>query len=129
MATLKEIKTVSQDEPGIHRRWFTDNDYWDLYVWTLDNGEVYGFQLCYDKDLDEKALTWIKDREFSHKTVNPGSYRDHSNRMGTPILVPDGYFHKNTVAERFLSDAKALEPWIQELVIEKIRLFENLEKG
>lgn len=122
---LREIRAVSQDEPGIFRQWFTDNEYWDLYVWTAENKNIIGFQLCYNKDFDEKALTWIKGKEFSHKTVNPGDIDSNSNRRGTPILVPDGYFNKESIRERFLRDAGKIESHIRDLVAKKILEFEN----
>ena len=53
MGKLHEITKVSQDEPGIRRRWFTDNDYWDLYVWTNEEtNKIVCFQLCYNKEIN-----------------------------------------------------------------------------
>ena len=47
------------DEPGMHRRWFHD-DYFDLFVWQTDAGELVQFQLCYGIDSSERALVWHK---------------------------------------------------------------------
>ena len=59
--------------------------------------------------------------------MNPGNSFDNRNRTGTPILVPDGYFKKESIRESFLKDSEKLEPWIRKLVSEKILLFENEE--
>jgi len=55
---MHEILGVT-DEPGAHRRWFHD-DYFDLFVWQSDGGELVEFQLCYGIDSSERALVWQK---------------------------------------------------------------------
>jgi hypothetical protein len=55
---MREILGVT-DEPGMHRRWFHD-DYFDLFVWQTDAGELVQFQLCYGVDSSERALVWHK---------------------------------------------------------------------
>jgi len=55
---MREILGVT-DEPGMHRRWFHD-DYFDLFVWQTDAGELVHFQLCYGIDSSERALVWHK---------------------------------------------------------------------
>jgi hypothetical protein len=35
-------------EGELHRRWFSD-EFFDLYVWSGDAGEIARFQLCYRK--------------------------------------------------------------------------------
>jgi hypothetical protein len=59
---MHEILGVA-DEADVHRRWFHD-DYFDLFVWQTDGGELVQFQLCYGIDSSEQALVWHKDGGF-----------------------------------------------------------------
>ena len=59
---MHEILGVA-DEADVHRRWFHD-DYFDLFVWQTDGGELVQFQLCYGLDSSERALVWHKDGGF-----------------------------------------------------------------
>ena len=54
---LYEIKDVQQEESGPFCRWFADRDF-DLFVWYNEDDSFFGFQLCYEKGKNEKALTW-----------------------------------------------------------------------
>ncbi len=106
---LRELKNVRQDPGERFRRWFED-DYFDLIVW-YEESRIYGFQLCYDTQGHERALTWIRGRGFSHSGIDAG---DRWNR--TPILVQDGLFDKDAVAERFKAAAGEIDPGIAGLV-------------
>ncbi len=61
---LREIEGVA-DQPRMRRRWFHD-DYFDLFVWQTDAGDITLFQLCYGADAAEHALVWHKDGGFFH---------------------------------------------------------------
>ena len=53
---LNEIANLRQISEEGHRRWFTDS-YFDLIVWyERDGATLAGFQLCYDKEGEERAL-------------------------------------------------------------------------
>jgi len=69
-AMMQEILGVT-DEPGIHRRWFHD-DYFDLFVWQVEGGELVQFQLCYGIDSSEQALVWEKRGGFFLDGADPG---------------------------------------------------------
>ena len=56
---LTEFKGVRQREEEGIRRWFFNN-YFDLIIWYDNSNQIEGFQLCYDKENNEKALTWLK---------------------------------------------------------------------
>ena len=101
MGRLREIRHVPQKEPGLLKRWFTDDEYWDIYVWTDRADEIVGVQICYNRGYGERALTWLKDKVFDHTEVNAD--RRYS-RGGTPILTPDGYFNNNSILQKFLKD-------------------------
>jgi hypothetical protein len=103
---LHEIKDVRQirDEP--HRRWFADEQF-DLVIWDEEN-DIVGFQLCYDKSRDERAITWKLESGFSHNAVDGGE--DRAGRYkGTPILTADGSFDAERVAAVFLGHSGALD--------------------
>lgn len=48
-----------------HRRWFHD-EYFDLFIWQTESGEITLFQLCYGIDSNERALVWDKDKGYFH---------------------------------------------------------------
>ena len=121
MGQLREIKHVWQKEPGIFKRWFTDDNFWDIYVWSNPHDEIVGVQICYDKHSREKAITWLRDKIFDHTNVN-SIYR---NRTSTPILMPDEVFHNQDLLEKFINDSKNLEKHITTFIIQKFDEFEH----
>jgi hypothetical protein len=71
---LKEV-TATQQLPGEpRRRWFA-SEALDLYVWYDAADNVLQFQLCFDKGPGERALTWDRERGFSHHAVDDGENR------------------------------------------------------
>jgi len=66
---LREIEGIT-DEPRTRRRWFHD-EYFDLFVWQTDQGEITLFQLCYGVDAAERALVWHRAGGFFHDGVGP----------------------------------------------------------
>ncbi|MCG8572649.1 MAG: hypothetical protein MJB14_21160 [Spirochaetes bacterium] len=113
MSKIRELNKVYQKDEDIKRRWFTDDDFWDLIVWA-ENNKIIGFQLCYAN----KAFTWKKSGEYSHQNVD-----EHRNR--TPILIPDGYFDRELIRDKFLEDSKDIDKQIVDLVVEKIMNYHN----
>ncbi len=113
---LYEIKDVQQEENSPFCRWFADRDF-DLFIWINPDDTYFGFQLCYQKNKDEKALTWKKTSGFVHERVDLGS-RERANV--TPILVSDGVFPKDRIARLFQEKSKEIDPEISEFVYNKI---------
>lgn len=113
---LYEIKNVQQEEDGPFCRWFADRDF-DLFIWLKPDGAFFGFQLCYQKSKDEKALTWKEKTGFVHERVDLGT-KARSNM--TPILVSDAVFPKDKVARNFLEKSKEIDPVISKFVYNKI---------
>jgi hypothetical protein len=109
---LTETKEVRQIPGEGLRRWFGD-DYFDLIVWYAE-GKIIGFQLCYDKGQRERALTWHRPRRYLHTRVDDGD-RTEGYKM-TPILVRDGVFEHEQVAERFRAASASIDPEIARLV-------------
>jgi hypothetical protein len=117
MPMLQEIKDVRQVPGDARRRWFGD-DYFDLIIWYEPSGAIKGFQLCYDKGDYERALTWTREDGFSHNRIDGG---DTPGRLKmSPILMADGHFARDKVADRFLEDAAGIEREISSFVYNRL---------
>ena len=114
---LKELKHVSQISGEPRRRWFAD-DFFDLIVWYDDNNELSGFQLCYNRDKNERALTWRRHSTYTHHRVDDGETKPQ--RKATPILVADGTFDYKAVADRFNREGKNIERAVYKFVLDKM---------
>jgi hypothetical protein len=117
---LKEIKTVKQQAGEGLRRWFSD-DFFDLIVWLDDAGELIGIQLCYDLLGDERALSWHRARGFSHDRIDTGEQLPHRNM--SPVLVADGVFGRDEIADEFAARSVEIDPEIRRLVSEKLEQY------
>ena len=115
---LRELRDVRQIEGEHRRRWFLDA-FFDLIVWFDDEGEIVGFQLCYDKEGHQRALTWKAPSHYTHTGVDDGENRPGKYKE-TPILVVDGVFDRATIGERFRRAATGIDPAIAELVHTKL---------
>ena len=104
MSLLRELSNTRQVPGEPRRRWFCSAEL-DLIVWVDGAEEPLGFQLCYDKLVGERALTWRAGRGFDHAAVDNGEGMP-TKYKGTPILVADGLFDSNRVADAF-RDASA----------------------
>jgi hypothetical protein len=60
---LREIVSVRQDSDRGLRRWFQD-EYFDLFVWLDAAGAPLAFQLCYNRNHGEAAITWNSSAGF-----------------------------------------------------------------
>jgi hypothetical protein len=113
---LKELRSVKPQ-----RRWFSDHRM-DLILWYDGEGEIEGFQLCYDKLRRERALTWTRHGGFLHHRVDDGEKTPFSYKQ-TPILVEDGLFDGATLSEEFLARARELPDDLRQLVVDRIAGF------
>jgi hypothetical protein len=112
---LSEIRDTRQIKGEGFRRWFTD-EYFDLIVWYDDARSLTGFQLCYDKQGRERALTWTRAHGFQHNRIDSGEVPGHAKM--TPVIVADGEFNASPIAERFKGDSSSIDPDIATLVYE-----------
>ena len=115
---LREFPNVRQIPGESKRRWFSD-DFFDLIVWLDERDDIVGFQLCYDILKGQRALTWHSDTGFSHHRVDDGESRP-GKLKAAPVLVPDGRFDYQKIAERFQSASKDIEERIATFVYEKL---------
>src|SRR5262252_5240859 len=112
---LREITIVEQTDPSLRRRWF-ENDYFDLFTWQDSTGALTKFQLCYDVELNERALVWERSVGTYHDGV------DHGDGVGrTPILVNGGKFDSGTVVPRFERDSASLPSEVRDFILAKMR--------
>lgn len=119
---LREHDNVSQHPGEAPRRWFGDS-YFDLIVWYVPDApdQVLGFQLCYDKNHDEHALTWKRRSGFTHHAVDDGEDALLSEQSKqTPILVPDGFIDVHDLRRRFAEASGELDPAVTRLVLERL---------
>ncbi|MGA2478014.1 MAG: hypothetical protein ABSG63_04605 [Spirochaetia bacterium] len=115
---LAEIQNTRQVAGEGFRRWFTD-DYFDLIVWYGNDNALLGFQLCYDKQRQERALTWTTEHGFQHNRIDAGEVPGHAKM--TPLIIADGAFNRDPVAERFRRESAALDPVIATFVYAKLK--------
>jgi hypothetical protein len=98
---LREIRDVKQISGEPRRRWFSDENF-DLIVWFEPEDRIIGFQLCYDKGIGQKALTWLKDDGYQHSRIDDG---DNPGKMkASPVLEADGCYDRERIGRRFLEN-------------------------
>ena len=114
---LIEVTNVRQINGEPRRRWFT-NEYFDLYVWLDEGDDIVGFQLCYEKLANERSLTWMREFGYTHDRIDEG---DKPGRLkGTPIVVKNGHFDHEKIANIFNKESREIEDRISRFVYEKI---------
>lgn len=82
---LVEFTQVRQINNEPHRRWFTSTNI-DLIVWFSTNNAPTHFELCYDKQASEKALSWGRFG-FAHTAIDDGDNRPGKYRF---LVVSSG---------------------------------------
>jgi hypothetical protein len=115
---LNEVTNLTQHDAGTHRRWFHD-EFFDLYVWENYAGEVQGFQLCYAKADQQRALRWSLERGYNHEGVD--SPEDKPGRAMSAIFIADGLFDPDGIGAKFEHESKPLPPRVRSFVLEKIK--------
>ena len=95
---LTEIKNIKQVTGEPVKRWF-HSEQMDLFIW-YENNQIISFQLCYDKENKEKAISWHKDKGLQHQKVDDGENRP-GHYKATPILVENGSYELSSIIEKF----------------------------
>ncbi len=114
---LREIKETSQKTGEPKKRWFTSLSM-DLFIWLNEEGEIISYQLTYDKPHDEKALTWSKEKGFTHLGVDDGTCS--GKHPGSPLLVKDGVIEPTKIITMLKKDTGELKPWIKNFIVSGI---------
>ena len=119
MSTLRELADTRQIAGEPRRRWFNAPDL-DLIVWLDERETPIGFQLCYDKQRFERALTWREGRGYDHAAVDSGE-AGYANYKRTPILVADGAFDSARISALFSEASIELPEPIREFVAQALQ--------
>ena len=109
-------KTRQEGGPG-RRRWFEDEGF-DLVVWHGPGGQLAGFQLLYQAEDEERALTWREGKGFEHSRVDDGMASPLKNL--SPILLPDGEVPWERLRREFAARAAGLEAPLREFVLARL---------
>ena len=125
---LRELGNVRQIEGDPRRRWFAD-DHFDLIVWFNEKDGIIGFQLCYDKFEEERALTWFEEIGYTHRKVDDGEQYPGAMLKATPILIPDGVFEHEEIARRFRQESGEIEDRVSRFVYEKLMQYQGGHGG
>lgn len=114
---LTEIRNINQYDPDRQRRWF-QNAFFDLYIWSSHAGELLGFQLCYEKDGDQRALRYSSESGYQHEGVDQPE--DKPGRSMSAIFVANGALDANALGARFAQDAIEIPARIRDFVVERL---------
>ena len=115
---LKEVRDVRQVTGDAPRRVFFSEDL-DLTVWFDDREDILGFELCYDKETNERAVRWNRNEGFLHQKVDDGENRPGRHKS-TPILVPDGVFPVQKTSRLFLENSRDIDQSIAKFIYRKL---------
>lgn len=116
---LKEVKNVSQNPGEPRRRWF-DDEFFDLIIWFGPGEEIWGFQLCYDRENKPRALTWTRQYGYRHDGIDTGEYVWGST-INTPVLTADGTFDAVLIPDMLETAAAEIPHAVASLVLKKAR--------
>jgi hypothetical protein len=114
---LQKIRGVRQDDSGRERHCFQD-DFFDLFAWTDEAGEVVAFQLCYDRLKRERVLAWSEPNGFIHRRIDDGE--ELPVQKMAPMMVADGQFAADDIAAEFDNRSTAIGPRWRQFIRTKI---------
>ncbi|HYP02234.1 MAG TPA: hypothetical protein VER76_18730 [Pyrinomonadaceae bacterium] len=116
---LREIKELKQTAGQPPSRWFND-DLLDLFVWHDEDGRIIGFQLCFDKDTAERALTY-SDRD-GYRLDNV--YGEESSLdMGSPVLSRAADLPFPRLLALLVERGAGIDPRVLRYVTEKLKAY------
>ncbi len=125
MTPLSENRGVRQRPEEGFRRWFV-NDYFDVIVWYESaRGDLTGFQLCYNRGIDERAFTWYRDKRSSHYVSSGGGdpRGATTRRMATAILQGDAGPVPEDVLQRLESERGDLDAELLDRIVLEARRY------
>ena len=127
---LAEITSARQVPGEGFRRWFTD-EYFDLIVWYDSPSAVTspasslaalrGFQLCYDKAGRERAVTWTRAHGYQLNRIDSGEVPGRAKM--TPVVVADGEFSNEAIAEAFRNEAAGIDAALAQFVYSAVKAY------
>ena len=119
MDQLRELSETRQVAGEPRRRWFNSPQL-DLIVWFDEADKPIGFQLCYDKLDNERALTWREGQGYDHMGVDDGEDFTPAHQKETPILVADGAFDCRRVKKTFEAQSDEVPQDLRRFVLARL---------
>ena len=113
---LREISTVRAHTRN-KKRWFSDSDM-DLFVWFRNQMPIQ-FQLSYNKQYREHAISWDNNSGFRSSRVDTGEQRSGRYKM-TPLLVGNDEVDCRLLAREFLQHSDNLEPTLADFIYARL---------
>jgi hypothetical protein len=114
---------VKQTQGEARKRWFASS-YFDLIVWQEDEGSIAAFQLCYEREGNEKALEWREPKGLSSYVVDEGEGPEKKLKA-SPVLIPGGTIDLSGLIERFVLEAKGIDKGVSSFVLAKLWKFQR----
>lgn len=119
MNALIELKSTQQTANERRRRWFSSPDM-DLIV-CYDEGDLLaGFELYYDKKVQEHVFIWRTGRGFTHLAVDDGEQKPVLDHKETPLLIPNGHVDPKRIRNLFDGSCENLPAEVITLVRQKL---------
>ena len=115
MLRRKPIRHFTND---LDKSWTAD-DYLDLVIWYEVSGQMYGFQLTYDRYVRERAVTWTHSGGFAHSVVDTGGAGGLGAGM-SPVLKFCHDFPWRIVLREFVTRSPELDPLIRLFIVRQI---------
>ena len=103
---LKEYSHLQRQDASSNKRWFSDDDF-DLTLYQDEENNIIKFELSYDKGRGEHSIIWKQSDSYSHYSVDDGESVSGKIKM-TPILVANGAFDWERVANRFINASEKI---------------------
>ena len=119
---LEENSNIQQISGELPRRWFSD-EFFDLIIWEKKPGNYNSFQLCYNKQSDEHALTWRKEHSVEHFRVDSGEPGPLKNL--SPMMIDDGVVDLNRLIRKFEEKSRKIEPQIRDFILRKLEEYQR----
>lgn len=118
---MYHIKNAKEFDGDRRIRWYSD-EYFDLVIWLGPDDSIDAFQLVYNRYRQPYALTWKSGRGYLHEKVDDGEWGGMTMKM-TPILLPDGIFQKDDIAEEFYKRSREIDGAVADFVYDRLNSY------
>ncbi|MBN1524612.1 MAG: hypothetical protein JW904_09020 [Spirochaetales bacterium] len=121
---LKEGADIRQRPEEGFRRWFFGKNC-ELILWyDRPDGELTGFQWCYDQMIHQKAFSYFEGKK-SHRFVTEGLTPTGRDAQMTGILMGDAGEVDPDVMNQFIDAAESIDPDTVDFVLCVMREYNN----
>ncbi len=119
---LREITHLRQSGRSQVKRWFSSYDM-DLFVWFQQDRMPVRFQLCYNKNSNEKIISWNLHRGFHYYCVDCGETLPDQYKM-TPLLLHANKQQDLTIiAHRFLAASENIDIAVADFIYARLMAY------